>query len=148
MKLYKIQQYAPFMYRYISYDNKPHVITFTCDKCGGHNAEKVDDVDNDSFWSGHFKCSDCGNRIDNHGNPMCFYSDCFIDSDEQLVRNHAPVDDDDVAELCLNCEYRKTIYRLLDIPFCEHSSTTCARRHHKTGCSDYLRKQPKQLSLF
>lgn len=149
MKLDKIQQYAPFLYRYISYEGKPHVITFTCNKCGGHNAEKTDNsLDKDCFWSGHYRCSDCGNRRDNQGNPICYYSDCFINNDEQLVRKFPPVDDDDIAELCQKCEYRKTIYSLLDIPFCEHSSTTCARRHNKTKCSDYLRKQPKQLLLF
>lgn len=148
MKFDKIKQWAPFVYRYISYDNKPYVITFTCNKCGGHNAEKIDSLDKDVFWSGYFKCSDCGNKIDNNGNQICYYSDCFENSDEQLVRNMRPVDDDDVAEFCLKCEHRKTIYRLMDIPFCNYSRTTCARKHNKTKCEDYVRIQPKQLTLF
>ncbi len=148
MELGKIKQYSPFIYRYISYDNKPYVITFTCPKCGGHNAEKLEGPDKDVFWSGHFRCSDCGNRIDEGGCPICYYSDCFKNNDVQLDRRFPPADDDDVAELCLSCEYRKTIYMLLNIPFCNHSSTTCARKHHKTKCADYKRKQPIQLSLF
>ncbi len=124
------------------------MITFTCPKCGGHNAEKIDSLERDNFWSGHFKCSDCGNRKDGKGNPICYYSDCFKNEDERLRRNFPPVDDDDVAEFCLTCEHRPTIYQLMGVPFCDHSSTTCARRYHKTKCQDYLRKQPKQLTLF
>lgn len=148
MKLDKIQQWSPFLYRYISYDDKPYVITFTCDKCGGHNAEKLDELDKDNFWSGYYRCSDCGNRLDNHGNQICYYSDCFINTDEQLKRNYRPVDDDDIAELCIKCEHRSSIYSLMDIPFCEHSSTTCSRRHNKKACPDREHIQPKQLSLF
>ncbi len=150
MKLGRIRQWRPFIYPYVGYDGKQQVVTFTCPKCGGHNCEKIDkSLDVDNFWSGRYRCSDCGNRGDGDGNNwICYYSRCFKHDDSLLNTKVVPVDDDDVAELCLNCEHRKTIYMLGGMPFCDSSSTTCARKHKKVRCADYKRKQPKQLSLF
>ncbi len=148
MQLNKILEWSPFLYKFVSYDNKPHAITFTCPKCGGHNCEKIDTIESDNFWSGYYRCTDCGNKRDNDGNQICYYSSCFNNTDLTMNMQWRPADDSEVADLCLHCVHRPKIYMLLSMPFCNKSSNTCAKRHHKTKCTDYERKQPIQLSLF
>lgn len=68
---------------------------------------------------------------------------------EKIIKSIShSVNDDSIAELCLKCEYRDYIDDLTGIPFCDHSSTSCARWDYKVECSDFLRKKPIQLSLF
>lgn len=73
----RIKSWKPFRFRYKNYEGKRSVITFTCPKCGGHNCEKIGDLDKDNFWSGHYRCTDCGETKEN-GNAINYYSDCFI----------------------------------------------------------------------
>ena len=82
----RIKSWRPFRFRYESYDNTRHEITFTCPRCGGHNCEKIGDLDKDNFWSGHYRCTDCGETKEND-NPICYYSDCFVNK----VMNPDPV---------------------------------------------------------
>lgn len=148
MKLGKITQWSPFVYSYIGYEGQRLQITFTCSKCGGHNCEKINSVDTDNFWSGHFRCSDCGNRRDADGNCINYYSRSFKHLDGSDTFRYRPVDDDEIADLCLRCQHRQTIYKLLNMPFCDFSSTTCSKKHNKLACPDYERKKPRELSLF
>ena len=48
--------------------------------------------------------------------------------------------------LCERCFWKDTIRPLLNVPFCEHSSTTCTRP--KSRCEDYKFQGHKQLELF
>lgn len=76
----RIRQWHPFLYRYTGYGGKRKNITFTCPRCGGHNCEKLGDLDRDVFWSGHYRCTDCGETKEN-GNPISYYSDAFVTSE-------------------------------------------------------------------
>lgn len=73
----KIKQWHPFIFRYKSFDGKRYEQTFTCPTCGGHNCEKMGDLDRDNFWSGQYRCTDCGETKEN-GNDINFYSDAFV----------------------------------------------------------------------
>lgn len=73
----KIKRWHPFSYKFVSYDGKNYEMTFTCPDCGGHNCEKLGELDNDNFWSGHYRCTDCGATKEN-GKPINYYSDAFI----------------------------------------------------------------------
>lgn len=74
----EIIRFKPFLHLFTDLNGKPARHTFTCPKCGGHNCEKIGELDKDCFWSGHYRCTDCGNTKDYKGEPICYYSDCFI----------------------------------------------------------------------
>lgn len=76
----RITQWHPFLYRYIGIYGKCQEVTFTCPTCGGHNCEKLGDLDKDVFWSGYFRCTDCGETKEN-GNQLCFYSHAFVNKE-------------------------------------------------------------------
>lgn len=73
----RITQWHPFRYIYTDFSNHRLVVTFTCPRCGGHNCEKLGDLDKDVFWSGHYRCTNCGETHEK-GEPLCYYSDAFI----------------------------------------------------------------------
>lgn len=73
----RIKQWHPFLYTFESYDGKHCAFTFTCPTCGGHNCEKLGNIDKDCFWSGYYRCTDCGETKEN-GNPINYYSDAFL----------------------------------------------------------------------
>lgn len=76
-------RFKPFLHKFISYDGTKVQHTFTCPKCGGHSCKKVPgSLEPNNFWSGHWVCLDCGNTKDNEGKPICYYSDCFIRSEQ------------------------------------------------------------------
>ena len=72
----RIKQWHPFLYRCRDYEDRRCEITFTCPTCGGHNCEKLGDLDKDNFWSGHYRCTDCG-ETQEKGRALCYYSDAF-----------------------------------------------------------------------
>ena len=74
----EIIRYKPFLHLFTDLDGHRARHIFTCPVCGGHNCEKLGNLDKDFFWSGHFRCTDCGNTKDEEGEPICYYSDCFI----------------------------------------------------------------------
>jgi len=76
----RIKQWHPFLYRYMGIDGKRQEVTFTCPTCNGHNCEKLDELDHDVFWSGHYRCTDCGETKEN-GNALCFYSNAFVNKE-------------------------------------------------------------------
>jgi len=76
----RIMRWRPFLHRYMGIDGKRQEVTFTCPTCGGHNCEKLDTIDIDVFWSGHYRCTDCGETKE-HGNALCYYSDSFINKE-------------------------------------------------------------------
>jgi predicted RNA-binding Zn-ribbon protein involved in translation (DUF1610 family) len=78
----RIKQWHPFLYRYINYMGTPREVTFTCPTCGGHNCEKIDRLESDNFWSGHFRCTDCGEKKEK-GEPLCYFSDAFINKPQR-----------------------------------------------------------------
>ena len=78
----RILRWKPFLFRCTNYEGRKICITFTCPLCGGHNCEKIGDLDLYNFWSGHYKCKDCGCATDN-GNPINYYSDCFVVENEK-----------------------------------------------------------------
>ena len=75
-----IRQWHPFLYRYMGVDGKHQEVTFTCPTFGGHNCEKLDELDHDVFWSGYYRCTDCG-ETELNGNPICYYSKAFINKE-------------------------------------------------------------------
>lgn len=79
----RIQRWHPFLYRYMSYDGTKRTYTFTCNVCGGHNCEKIDSLDRYCFWSGYYRCTDCGNEKGKDGQPICYYSDNFKGSEQK-----------------------------------------------------------------
>ena len=72
----RITRWHPFRYQYTDYEGRQAVFTFTCQKCGGHSCDKIDSLDHDVFWSGHYRCSDCGCTQED-GHEINYYSDCF-----------------------------------------------------------------------
>lgn len=79
----EIIRFKPFYHKFTSYDGKIVCHTFTCPKCGGHNCQKPKgSLEPNNFWSGYWVCIDCGNAKDAEGNNICYYSDCFIRSEQ------------------------------------------------------------------
>jgi hypothetical protein len=70
-------KFKPFVYTFNDYEGKPNRITFTCPECGGHNCEKIEPSDKYCFWSGYYRCTDCGCTHDAEGRNFAYYSDCF-----------------------------------------------------------------------
>ena len=60
-------------------DGKRQEVTFTCPTCGGHNCEKLDEL-HDVFWSGYYRCTDCG-ETELNGNPICYSKAKFINKE-------------------------------------------------------------------
>lgn len=52
-----------------------------------------------------------------------------------------------IAQICEHCAWRETIYTLLGVPFCDHSSTTCSLKYNKKHCEDF-KDRVIQLDLF
>ena len=76
----RIRHWHPFLFRYTGIYGRRQEVTFTCPRCGGHNCEKLDELDRDVFWSGHYRCTDCGETKEN-GNPLNYYSDAFVNKE-------------------------------------------------------------------
>lgn len=77
MSDYRINRWHPFLFKYVDYEGKRVTMTFTCPTCGGHNCEKLDNLDKDCFWSDYYRCTDCGETKEN-GNPINYYSGAFL----------------------------------------------------------------------
>lgn len=75
----EVVRFKPFLHLFTDYMGRRARHTFTCPVCGGHNCEKMQPTGEPrNFWSGHYRCTDCGNTKDEKGYPICYYSDCFI----------------------------------------------------------------------
>ena len=79
-----IIRFKPFLYKYTNYMGTKSKITFTCPMCGGHNCEKIGDLDKNCFWSGHYRCTDCGATKGKDGNAINYYSDAFVRTEEKV----------------------------------------------------------------
>ena len=69
--------YRPFRHTYTDYDGHKCQHTFTCQKCGSHDAVKImKPWGENSFWSGNFMCAKCGTSLCD-GQQINYYSSCF-----------------------------------------------------------------------